>query len=504
MLRGSRRRRLSAVLGAVGGSLTLALTAVAVGPTAASATTAGTGIVQRSGTQLVLDGSPYRFTGFQIGLGASPQHPLCTTFSDEAVGASLTRARQSSGANAVRVWMFQGYGGPADWNRFDLIFSEARKAGVRVVATLTNQWGECEPRRSDGSLVAKRLPWYQSGYRTPDPGYALSYRDFVRAMAERYKAEPALLAWQLVNEAEAPKADGTCDEASGAAALRAFSDDAVSVIRATGDAHLVGLGSMGSGQCGLSGSANYRTVHAGGLDMCEYHDYTPTSAVPGDAWNGLATRISDCTAVGKPLFVGEAGIPSGVQVDGSTGATTSETLARRAALFEDKLSRQTAAGVVGFVVWQRAAANGDGFTVFDGDPVEAVLLRHAPAADPQPTTVLPTASPTASPTTSPSPSPTATATPTLLTKVLSGSTGATGRTTLRLTTGAGQVGLTVRGLSLRTVKVVVRDASGTVRGSASGTLPVTLRATVPAGAQSLTVSGPRRLLFTIEATYVAP
>ena len=36
--------------------------------------------------------------------------------------------------------------------------------------------------------------------------------------------------------------------------------------------------------------------------MCEYHDYNNASAaMPGDQWNGLAVRISQCNAIGKPM-----------------------------------------------------------------------------------------------------------------------------------------------------------------------------------------------------------
>jgi hypothetical protein len=506
--------RLPRVLALAGAALAVAASAALVTSTVASATTAPSGIVQRSGAQLTLDGSDYRFTGYQIGLGSSPAHPLCTSYPDSAVGPALVHAQQSSGANAVRVWMYQGYGGPSDWSRFDLIFSEARKAGVRVIATLTNQWGDCEPRRADGSLVVKRLGWYQSGYRAPDAGYALSFHDFVGAMATRYRDEPALLAWQLVNEAEPKKDDGSCDEQAGAAALRAFSDDLVGVVRAAGDPHLVGLGSMGSGQCGLSGSADFRYVHGGALDMCEYHDYTPVQAVPGDAWNGLATRVADCAAVGKPLFVGEAGIPAGIQADGSTGPVTAETLARRAALFDDKLTRQAAAGVAGFLVWQKATSNGDGFTVYDGDPVEAVLTRHAPPAGSVVgggATAAPTASPTAGPTTTatpaPSPSPssgtttTTSTTVTTLTSLLSGITNLRGTGMLGLTTGTGRLVVTLRSTKASTVTVSVRDAAGTLLASARGSMPLALNASVKAGRQTVTVTGPPRLAFSLTASY---
>jgi hypothetical protein len=390
-----------------------------------------------------------------------------------------------------------------------------------VIATLTSQWGDCEPRRADGSLVVKRLGWYQSGYRSPDPGYGLSFRDFAAAMAARYRDEPALLAWQLVNEAEPKKDDGSCDEAAAAGALRAFSDDVVAAVRGAGDPHLVGLGSMGSGQCGLSGSADYRYVHAGALDMCEYHDYSPMQAVPGDAWNGLATRVADCAAVGKPLFVGEAGVPAGIQADGSTGPVTADTLARRAALFDDKLTKQTAAGVAGFLVWQKATSNGDGFTVLDGDPVEKVLLQHAPQAGPFGNGT-PTASPTAtaspSPSASSSPAPTLAATPSptasptagtttvvqTLTSVISGATNLRGTGSAVLPTGAGRLILVVRSMKTSTVSLAVRDSAGHVLASARGAMPLTLSTQVPAGRQGVTVTGPPRLAFTLTASYPTP
>jgi len=40
--------------------------------------------------------------------------------------------------------------------------------------------------------------WYRSGYLEPDLGYALSYRDFAKALAERYRDEPTVLSYGLM------------------------------------------------------------------------------------------------------------------------------------------------------------------------------------------------------------------------------------------------------------------------------------------------------------------
>ena len=72
--------------------------------------------------------------------------------------------------------------------------------------------------------------------------------------------------------------------------------------------HLVSLGTIGTGQCGTSGG-QYKDLHAiPTIDLCEYHDYDPWAAMPGDAFNGMALRIQQCGELGKPIFVGEVGL----------------------------------------------------------------------------------------------------------------------------------------------------------------------------------------------------
>ncbi len=68
--------------------------------------------------------------------------------------------------------------------------------------------------------------------------------------------------------------------------------------------HLVSLGTIGGDQCGLVGS-DYKYVHSGRVDVCEYHDYgVVTRSIPGGA-DSLAQRIAQCAALHKPMFIGE-------------------------------------------------------------------------------------------------------------------------------------------------------------------------------------------------------
>jgi hypothetical protein len=78
----------------------------------------------------------------------------------------------------------------------------------------------------------------------------------------------------------------------------------------------------------------------------------------------LATRIEICHNLGKPIFIGEAGIPR------DTG------LQSRADMFAQKMNAQFAAGIVGFLAWNYAEADQILDHIYDirpGDPSLPVL-----------------------------------------------------------------------------------------------------------------------------------
>jgi endo-1,4-beta-mannosidase len=290
----------------------------------------------------------------------------------DALDASLSAI--GSGKAAFRAWFFQyeaTVGGRRDWTAFDRTLAVARTHGVKVIPVLVDQWGNCEgwPNPEAGY---RNEAWYREGYRTrpTGPGLPAAYRDWVAEVVTRYRDDPTVLAWQLVNEAEAGTSlYGDCPE-SATGSLVAFATDMAGLVKTIDPHHLLSLGSIGSGQCGMEGDA-YETVHAvPGIDLCEYHDYDhPTEPVPGDEWNGLAVRLRQCAELGKPLFTGELGLRPG-EADG--------TLAGRAALLSEKVRAQLGAGSVGVLVWAwRDAAHGgstlDDFFVGPDDPALAVL-----------------------------------------------------------------------------------------------------------------------------------
>ena len=223
-------------------------------------------------------------------------------------------------------------------------YAIARSHGLKVIATLGNQWGDCE----DGAY--KSATWYESGYKG-------AYRAWVREVVTRYRDDPTIAMWQLLNEAET----------SSASTLRAFAADMGGLVKSIDTNHLVSLGTIGSGQAGASGD-DYKTVHdVAGIDVCEYHDYGSTAAMPGDQWNGLQRRIDQCRALGKPIFIGETGVPRSVG------------LSMRATVIDAKLDTQLAAGVAGVLVWEWRNSDqtgGDEYVVTTNDPLLTVMRDH--------------------------------------------------------------------------------------------------------------------------------
>lgn len=347
-----------------------------------NAANATAGFVTRTGTALSVNGQPWAFAGYNL--------PCANPFdlSDASLGYYLDNIKLNSGANALRVWFFQSQGGPGNWKNFDRVIAALDARGMRAVVTLTNETSTCD--EPSATTFNKTIAWYQSGYRSPEGGYKLSFRQYAADVAKHFTKDPGIALWQLVNEAEAPSQDAngnlTCDEAAAAEALRSFSDDMVSAIKQVDDNHLVNLGTIGSGQCGTSDSHDYTFVHAGLLDVCEFHDYGfPSAAMPSE----LAQRISDCHSIGKPLFIGESGIPADVQPDGTPAGAcdpwpscapypvTTTTLNQRGQFFAAKINAAAQAGVAGYLIWVKSpyySATNNGYAIGDGDPTEATLM----------------------------------------------------------------------------------------------------------------------------------
>jgi endo-1,4-beta-mannosidase len=268
------------------------------------------------------------------------------------------------GSEVFRAWFFQRLAttnGQRDWSAFDHTLAVAKAHGVRVVVTLANQWGSCESPTS----VYKTDAWYTGGYKTDIlAGNTVAYRQWVQEVVSRYKDDPTIAMWQLMNEAEIKTSSSS--SCAPTADLYNWATDVSGLIKSIDPNHLVSLGTMGAGQCGSQG-ADYQKINSiSTIDVCEYHDYGhETQALPAN----LVSDIAACKALGKPIFVGESGIKA---------TSVGGTLASRAAAYEAKLTAMLNAGVGGFLVWSwnNAAPTCTNWPVGPGDPTINVIDSH--------------------------------------------------------------------------------------------------------------------------------
>jgi hypothetical protein len=326
------------------------------------------GIVRAAGTHLVLDGQPWRFLGFNdyqltsqtySGYTCGGEHP------DTEVSQDFAQMHRL-GVTVVRTWFFQSYVAGRNWSAFDRVLRDAARYGIRVIPVLSNQWGTCEDFNRSPTMY-KTLAWYQSGYGTElDYGLPLSYRDYAVSVTQHYAGDPRIAFWQLMNEAEdADSMGGVCREADAAAALRSFGDDMATALKRADPAHLVSLGTIGGGQCGTAGK-DYQLVHAGSIDVCETHDYTPSPQV--DA------RINPCASLNKPMFIGERGFTA----DAGTGATNDQTITTRAMYVDKDMAAAFASdGCQGYLLWSWTSGSSDSYGINASDPIGPIVLADS-------------------------------------------------------------------------------------------------------------------------------
>jgi len=281
----------------------------------------------------------------------------------------------------------------------DKMIANAKARNMFITATLVNEWGDCEAQVG-GKNNRKYLPWFQNGYKQTNDGYALSFRDYSKLVADHYKNESTIAFWQIINEPRAENSDDSCSQSTATTALRNFTDDIVSVMKSVDANHLISL-DAGGGQydCGFKDDG-YKTIHSGSIDICEIHDYgNVNEPIPVDT----QTRLDQCNSLNKPLIIGEVGINADVNSTGtSTGSVNSTTLQNRANLFENKLKASLNKNIGAFLIWlKRNTCCTNTMDIGPTDPTEKMLAKYVQRFANDVTNTIPPTN-TITPTTNPS------------------------------------------------------------------------------------------------------
>lgn len=414
---------------------------------------AGAGFVTRSGTKFMLDGKEFRFIGFNLFDAANTYFPeqglqgyscprdngwWSNIYTEAKLDQEMAYVKQQTGANVLRFWAFQTYTkSGTDWSGIDKVIRVAKKNGMKIIPVLEDGPGYCTQPHGQAKWAYAGDTWYTDGYKLKMGNYAMTYPDYVRAIVTRYKDEPAIFSWMMMNEADTSRKllpDGTTKiDGAGPSVLVNFAKDIGGIIKAIDSNHLVTLGTQSNGANGASGKDFVDVYGIPELDYTEVHDWGywadinhnwslgEQNALPGSIDNKTLPNpdSADCLKqygaqiacsianslqkLNKPIIVGEGGT-----------STKRWSAAQRAALLDNKIKAFFDVGGAGYLVWQwNSVVDAEGFDVLmsTNDPLLPKLKiysdQFAASVPVSSASINPTASPisTATPLASIAPSP---------------------------------------------------------------------------------------------------
>jgi hypothetical protein len=299
-----------------------------------SGAAAPSGIVYRQGTNFYLDGKPFYFAGcnsydlFTYGDGSNDSTPdyIENYFMNKNGIDTIMSQMAAVGVKVVRTWGFshetwhgfepaEGKYNEAQFMLFDYILESARKNGIKVLIALENYWeayGGIDERLAweglPGGSHANRAKFFTH------PGCKEQYRNYLKHFVSRvnhytnlaYKDDPAIFAWELMNE---PRYQDAGENSTGTT-LRAWVDEMTALVKSIDPNHMVGAGIEGhESKYGFGGDEGNPFVYlqqSPDIDFCTAHPY------PDEAWANLsvdATRklleawIRDAHEVVKKPFI---------------------------------------------------------------------------------------------------------------------------------------------------------------------------------------------------------
>lgn len=222
---------------------------------------------QAQGDALLVAGAPWRAAGVNYYPQATPWDRFWDEYSPAQTATDFALIRRM-GMNSVRVFVpFEPFGGPAVrpqlLDRLESLLDHAHAADLLVVVTLFDFYTSYDP-----------LLWPRSDRH-------------LAAVLGRLAGHPALLAWDLKNE---PDRDY---EAAGRDRVEAWLAHSARVARELAPGDLITIG--WSTPAAARALPDY-------VDLVSFHFYAPA--------DGLPAAIADLRGLGRPLLLGEFGLPT--------------------------------------------------------------------------------------------------------------------------------------------------------------------------------------------------
>lgn len=283
--------------------------------------------VATEGGAFVLGGHPVRFVGANAALvhGEVTREASAETLSAMSAGdLRVARFWALGETDRQQAWARSSAfrTGPDAWveesfEHLDHVLARAREENVRVIVVLGNRWRDHGglpqyarwagiPPRYDNLMPAELVATLDSA-RVRELYFAHIERVVSRVNSVTgvaYADDPAIFAWEVFNEASA----STC---GAQRALVSFLGAAAERIRAHDENHLIAAGHIGYNS--QQSRRFWREIHE--LDWVAYadtHGY-PQNLLVADRPERFGDWLSDravlAREIGKPLVVGEVGIP---------------------------------------------------------------------------------------------------------------------------------------------------------------------------------------------------
>jgi hypothetical protein len=308
----------------------------------------GDPFVRRVERSFFLNGAPFRFVG--VASWALLEATQCSSTEPENREAWMQRAYDElvpSRAKVARLFAFQSSAGPTgeDFALFDSSVRYARRAGVRLVFVLEHAEGSC----SQGGR--RDAAWYGGGYQNLDGNYALSYLDFAKKLAERYRTEPTVLGYVLLQSM------GSADTAT----LTKFVNDMGQLLHGVAPSQLRSLDLNWDGGS-ADGGATYRALQQlPSVDLVDVDDYNFDETVqPLDA-----TLLATLAQIDKPAVIGEGAF--------LLGGADDAALQKRAQKARDRMAEWRQWGFSGALLWAYQPGWADVSEEFDARPADPTL-----------------------------------------------------------------------------------------------------------------------------------
>jgi mannan endo-1,4-beta-mannosidase len=372
-------------------ALALLCSAALLGTPASAA--APTGFVTRVGSDLKLNGKPFKFYGSNNYYLMYKSRPMVDdVFADaQAAGFTVLRTWGWLDQNPSDGVVFQTWDpallrpvyndGPDGLERLDYVLYRARQAGVKLVIPFTNNWG-------DFGGMDQYVRWAGKAYHDDfyrDAQIRGWYKDWISHVLNRvntltgvaYKDDPTVMTWELANE---PRCQGSgafpASDQCGKAhpeTITNWADEMTRFIKSIDHHHLASVGEEGF-TCANPDSDDWNTNCGPGtdsaaltalpaVDVMSFHLYPDgwgTTPAWGTQW--IKDHIAVARRLHKASMLGEFGLK-----DKGT----------RNPVYQQWTDAVRSAGGTGFLYWILSGVQDDGtlypdydgFTVYCPSPV---------------------------------------------------------------------------------------------------------------------------------------